>query len=478
MQNELSLKDQKRRHAILNGNLYKTVLVLSIPLAVYSLFNFLYTFIDMILVANIGSSHVNSVVFIDQIKSAISAFGMAIAASGTVIVARHYGASEIELARKNAGSTFVLSVVISTIVALITVVFGRQILTLAGATTEIIDTGLGYYNIQMISTTLIAVNSVFIGLEKAKGNTKIVLMLNLIVMVVKLVLSILFVYAFDGTVTDLATATLIAQLSLMIVAIFIMFNKKNVFRIKFNEIRLKKEFIVPIIVLALPIFFGKFLFSIGKVSINGLALKYDPYAVGALGVAMNIHGMFSAVATVFEESEVSIISQNLGNKNLSRAIKTFKISFIYLLVVSILGILILSFTYEGLIPLFSSNKAGEELTPHQIEMIKVMFKWEKYSLLTSPALGLITGLFVAFKKTQVTFILNIVRVFVFRLPVLYLFYKFTKMNYEAVGITMFISNTATFIVGGIVYLIFIRNLKHYGYQKMTFDELKLENVES
>ena len=51
------------------------------------------------------------------------------------------------------------------------VALGTQILQFLGATPEIIESGLSYYNIQMITTGLVAFNSVFIGIEKAKGNT-------------------------------------------------------------------------------------------------------------------------------------------------------------------------------------------------------------------------------------------------------------------------------------------------------------------
>ncbi|NLK12785.1 MAG: hypothetical protein GX312_04240 [Candidatus Phytoplasma sp.] len=473
MQPQLSVKDSKRRTAILEGNLWKTIMILAVPLAIYNLFNYLYTFIDMILVANIGSSQVNVVVFIDQIKSAISAFGVAIASAGTVVVARYYGAGDIEEARKNAGSTFILSLLISGLVAIITVGFGPMILKATGATDQIITDGLDYYNIQMLSTTLIAINSVFIGLEKAKGNTKIILMLNLIVMIVKLTLSIVYVYLFDGTVTDLAMATLIAQGLLTIIAVLVMFNKTNIFRIKFSEMKLKKMYVMPIVKLSVPIFFGRFLFSAGKVAINGLALQTHPYAVGALGIAMNLHGGFSALVNSFEESEVSVISQNLGNKNLKRAMNTFKISVVYATVISVIGLIILVLAQDYLIPLFSSSKPGEELTLEQFQMIKYMFKWEKYSLLTSTMISLITSLFIAFRKTSVSFFVNVIRLFVFRLPVLFIFLnvswfsQFVAHQYEFVGLTMFISNTVTMIITIVLYLIFNHKIKHYGYEGLS-----------
>ena len=188
-----STKSAKIREQILTGNLWKTIGIITIPLAVFSLFSFLYGFIDIILGARISSEHAASLLFIDEIRNAFTAFGTSLATAGCVVVARIYGSKNNEEARKNAAATFLITIFISIIVILITIGLGYQILRLSGATDEIIDIGRQYFNIQMISTALLAVNTVFFGLEKAKGNTGIVLWLNIGAMIIKLILSWLFV---------------------------------------------------------------------------------------------------------------------------------------------------------------------------------------------------------------------------------------------------------------------------------------------
>lgn len=76
----LSEKEQKRRNYILNGPLWKVILTISAPLAIYGLFNYLYGFFDLLMVSHIGGNEVASVVFIDEIKNAVMAFGAGIAA--------------------------------------------------------------------------------------------------------------------------------------------------------------------------------------------------------------------------------------------------------------------------------------------------------------------------------------------------------------------------------------------------------------
>lgn len=454
-------KEEKTRQFILNESLYKVVLRISLPLILYGLFNYLYSFFDIILSSYIGGNEVASVVFIEEIKNAIVAFGASIAAGGTVIVARHFGSGNIQEARRSAGNAFVFTVLISVVLVSVTLFFGKDILLLLNAPEEVITVGLGYFNVQMIVTTLIAINSVYFGLEKAKGNTKRILIMNIFAMILKMILSVIFVYVMGKGTMYIALATMISQLFLVVVAMFAMFDQKNIFHLVIQEIRLKKSYLLPIITMALPVFAGKFLFSIGKIVVNGMAATYGPLALAALGITMKIGGGAGSLGMVFEESEVSIVSINLGNRQLKRAVDTYKITHLYALGFASFGLIIMHLLLPGLITFFSQGK-----DPQFAVMIQEIFKWERFSALTSSSIAIITAMFIGFKLPRVSFILNVSRLFVFRIPLLWLMI-FLEVDYMALGYVMFISNLATFLVALAMMVTFMVRIYRNGYQDMA-----------
>ena len=69
------------------------------------------------------------------------------------------------------------------------------------------------------------------------------------------------------------------------------------------------------------------------------------------------------------------------------------------------------------------------------------------------------GLLYGFGKTRISMILNITRLFVYRIPPLYLLMHFTTIGVPAVGMAMLISNGMVGITSGIVALVFIRKIK-------------------
>ncbi|MFH0992762.1 MAG: MATE family efflux transporter, partial [bacterium] len=244
----LTFREEQRRNFIQNGDLWKVVLFITIPLAVYALFNYLYGFFDIFLVSRyIGTDQVASVMFIDDIKGTIMAIGGGIAAGGTVFIARHYGGGDYEEARRHAGATLVLAVGLSLTIAFLAMGFARPLLRLLAAPETLITDGFGYYLLQMASTVLIAFNAVYMGMERAKGNTKMILMLNIAAMIVKIGLSALFVLALGLGTTFVALATLLAQGMLSVLAFFFLFGRHNSIGIRLADLTIRKQYALPIL---------------------------------------------------------------------------------------------------------------------------------------------------------------------------------------------------------------------------------------
>ncbi|MCK7488625.1 MAG: MATE family efflux transporter [Bacillus subtilis] len=458
----MSANEEARRKGILEGNLWKTVLFVTAPLALYALFNFFYIFFDLVIVSTIGSTEVASVVFIDEIKSAILAFGAGIAAGGSVIVARLYGAGRWEEARKNAAQAFLAAFLIASFFAIMLIGFGVPLMRLLNAPSEVIASGMGYYRIQILSTSIMAINSVYFGLEKAKGNSKTILAFHLFAMVLKLLLSMLFVFGLGFGMTYIALATLISQGVLMIVAIRVLVHPANSLRIEWKRLRLDWATLSPILALSAPVVVGKFLFSMGKVIVNSMAAFYGSTAVAAFGVALKINQGANAIPHIIEESETTIISQNLGQGQLKRAIKTYQISETYAFVTGLIGMGITLLALDWMIGMFATHAQ-----PGYQQLIADIYHWEKFSNITSAAIALITGLFIGFKRTKMSFVFNLLRLFVFRIPLLWLFIQL-DVGPESLGYIMFLSNLGTFAIAVILMMLFVRKVKMFGYMEMTY----------
>lgn len=494
----MAINDAQRREMILKGNLMKTIIRICLPLAIYQFFNSCYTLLDQIICAYISTDAQNAVSSISQIKGAISAFGAGLAAGGGVLVSRFYGAGNVKEARHSSSNLFFLSIIVSALLMIILIPLAVPIMKWCQIAPNSIKIGSGYFQLQLLELAFVSLNSVFIALEKAKGNSKIIFKLNILVLAVKLAFTCLFIFGLKlDDIIYVELATIIGQISLTGIGLFYMFRKKNIIRLSFKMLLPKKDYVVPILKLSIPIFLGKFVMSMGKVVVNGICGAYwnegnvdplmDGLIVGTLGVSNNMCGLITSPTNTFEEGESSIVSQNIGNKNLKRAVKTFSKTLLLSTIVSLIGYVLMRFVFvDMLTELFTLtrqikiNRAGlspDEIAAelHQLEvykkMIREIFVWDSLSI---PALGVnaaVLGLLYGFGKTSLSMILNLSRIGS-RILILVLLHTINPSLAPTLcaGLSMGISNIIILILSFVFLFIFLIQLRKKGFKGMRLSD--------
>lgn len=471
---------ESQRREILCGDYFKTILVICMPLAIYNLFNSFYGLIDQTVCSGINIASVNAVASLSQIKNLISSFGAGLAGGGAILVARHYGKGDLKEARKTSSVLLLLALVVSLIIMFICIPFAVQIMQLARVDNVAIEIGKNYFRLQLVELVFVSLNSVFIGLEKAKGNSKIIFVLNISVLLIKLALTCLFVYVFKvDNIAWVEVATIIGQLSLFIVGITTLFSKKNVLHVSISQFSLSWKYVKPILLLSIPIFLGKFVMSLGKVTVNAMCGMYYDVAtqgliVGALNVSNTLSGLVTSPMNAFEEGESTIVSQNLGNKNMKRTLKYFIRVFTLSTVMSLIGYVLVRFIFlDNLITMFSSDDNQSE---YFMQLIKEIFKYDSLSIISLGINASVLGMLYGYGQTFLSTILNGSRIGT-RILTLFLLHKYKPdLGPQTAGISMGISN----IVIGVLSLLFLAIFLVYtfkkGYKGMRFSDPEPEMV--
>lgn len=453
MRNKLSKKESQKRKFILQGNMWRVVLAISLPLAIYNSLNGLFAFLDTLMASHISSEVVSAVAYIAQIKGAISAVGVGLALGGGIIIARHYGAGDMKKARKSANTLMFLAISTGLALIILIVPFTRPILRMLNTPEELIAVGSSYFAIEIIAVISMFINNVYIAIERAKGSTQKILFLNLMVLGIKLPLTALFIYVFQFGVTMMAVATLIAHMALTIIGMWDMLRPGNVFRLSIKEVELSKKMIWPILALGIPIFFEKFAFSFGKVIVNSMSVAYGGTVVGALGVSNNISAVITGASGGFQDGEAAIISQNIGNNDFERALDAFKKTLFISLILGILGLTLTIVYGDEIIGIFARGDL------EFAKEIKNIFQYERYALVTLTIASASMGFLYGFGYTKLSLMINFMRLFAFRIPILYFLQNFTNLGSTGVGIAMMVSNVLVGVLSLSVALIVIWKLK-------------------
>ncbi len=182
----------------------------------------------------------------------------------------------------------------------------------------------------------------------------------------------------------------------------------------------------------------KMLFAGGKVIVNSMCEFYGDLTVGALGISNNIGGLTTGFHAGMLSGASALISQNRGAGKYKRTLQLYGWLVAVDMAIGLVGILLVSRYLPWLAGVFAQSK--DAFDPVFCDMIVAIHQWEMLGYITLGFNSATLALLMGYGHTKLTLLLNVARVFVFRVPVLWALQNFTAMGTEAVGITMMVSN--------------------------------------
>ena len=320
-------------------------------------------------------------------------------------------------------------------------------LRLANTPEEFIEEGTVYFILELVSLVIIFFNNVYIAIERARGNSKRILNLNMMVIGIKLSLTAFFVYVLKGGINYISIATIVSQLALLGVAVFYMNAKENVFGFSWKAISFRKLVVAPMIKLSVPVIVEKMAFSLGKVVVNSMSTVYGTLTVGALGISNNIGGITTNPQNGFQEGASAIISQNLGAGKKKRALEAFWCVLVMNLILSVILMSASLLCLHQIADLFANG--DHEFAGRIMEI----YRMEALGTIPLGASAAVMAFLYGYGKTKLTLLLNFSRVFVFRIPVLWGLQHFTDLGNVSAGIVMAVSNIMTAVMSLVIFAI-------------------------
>ena len=459
MASVVSKKDESFRQYALKAAPMKVLLGTCAPLALFQALQSIFKILDAMMASHIGSEAVSAVSCLSQITTMVTALGGGLAVGGCIKISEAYGRGDYDAVRHRVATVYAMAVSVSIVLAATLIPFAKPFLRLLQTPEDLITVGTGYFRIEILTLVINFFNTVYLAIERSRGHAKKILALNMVIVVVKLCLSALFVYVLHCDLVMIAVATLVGQGLLLCYAVFTMTRDEGAFRFSPRNIRMKKDTTMPILNLAYPVSAEKMLFAAGKVVVNSMSGLYGGLTVGALGISNNIGGLTTSWHMGFNDGAAPLISQNRGAGQYKRTLQLYWRLLVIDVVIGVVGLVLVSQFLPWLARIFAQSEAEFDQT--FCDMIISIHRWEMLGYITLGINSATIALLLGYGYTKLTLLLNVARVFAFRVPVLWFLQKFTNMGAEAVGVTMMVSNVCvgiTAVVVAIPVLLKIRRL--------------------
>ncbi|MBP5835906.1 sodium transporter [Candidatus Phytoplasma meliae] len=470
-----------KQETIFKGSILRNLIILTIPIAIYLMFQHLGTSIDFAIIGDTGKAkNVDSTItYMKQIKKILQSIAVSLGGAGVVLVAREYKKQNMKQAKQYATLAFLLAASISFLCLL----FLELGALLPGFLGDIFlkreyrsDGGLLYYHYSLITFVFITINAVFIGLELAKNKNKFILFLNILLITVRILIS--FIYKFSkapGTVqvTDLALADLLSNLLITCIAFYCMLSPKNPFQLRFKNLTFSKNIVKTMLKLAGVLIIGKVTYEIGKKFILDMVTDYYSDLVAISGLVAVVNGIFYAISQSLEDPQSAMVSRSVAVESNRKTFKIFKTVFYATLIIGTLGLLSNYFLGEKLLHLLKPNKTFSDT---EKDNFNIILFWEGTSLFTSIWASIMMGYILSYKKkANLIFWMNLIRVLA-RGTILFVLHELAPKGdplsfAHQFGLSTFGSNTIVLTITTIIFIAFLRKNKRISKtQKDTINE--------
>lgn len=305
----------------------KLLLRLAIPTVAAQLINMLYNIVDRIYIGHIpevGALALTGVGVCMPLILIVSAFAALVGNGGAPRASISMGRGDKESAEKILGTCFAMQIVISVILTAVLLIWNKDFLLAFGASENTVEYGTSYMNIYSIGTVFVQLTLGMNAFITAQGFAKTGMLSVLIGAVANIILDPIFIFGFHMGVRGAAMATILSQALSCIWVLAFLFGKKTTLRIRWKNVNLKPDMVLPTLALGSSVFVMQSSESIISICFNSSLLKCGgDVAVGAMTILTSVMQFAMLPLQGLGQGAQPIISYNYGARNKERVRRAF-----------------------------------------------------------------------------------------------------------------------------------------------------------
>lgn len=310
----------------------KLLLKLSVPTVIAQLINMLYNIVDRIYIGHIpgdGSLALTGVGVCMPIIMIVSAFAALVSSGGAPRASIHMGKQDNDSAENILSNCFSLQIIVSVILTVILLIWGKDLLLAFGASENTISYAVDYMNVYAFGTLFVQLTLGMNAFITAQGFTSISMVSVLIGAVCNITLDPIFIFVLHMGVKGAALATIISQAISTIWVVLFLCGKKTQLHLRKKYMRLVPKVILPCVALGLAAFIMQASESVVSVCFNSSLLRYGgDIAVGSMTILTSVMQFAMLPLQGIAQGAQPISSYNYGAKNADRVKKTFRLLLI------------------------------------------------------------------------------------------------------------------------------------------------------
>lgn len=440
------MKKEMNRDQILNGNLLKAMIALSIPVIINSFLQTMYNLTDTYWLGKLGTEELAAINLVTPVQNLVINFGSGITVAGSVLISQYVGAKKDEDAKSMANHIFICAMSFAIVCAAIIAAATPFIVGWLGAEGDTYTYSKVYMQIAILDMPFLYLVNMYVAINQAQGDTVRPMLMNLLGITLNMILDPVMMVWLDLGVAGAALATLLAKAVPAMIAFGVLHNRKRLLYIRLFEMKWDKKMLKSILTVGLPSAIGGSTTQLGFLLMSKSVFRYGAGAMAAYGIGNKVNGLISLPSNGIGSAVSIIVGQNVGANQWERAKKGYllamKMSVIFLLA----GGLILSRMpiSTAIVKIFSDD---ENVIAMAADFLSIMALW----CFANGVYNCTIGLFRGSGHTAINMIVDISRLWLFRFATLYICEYVLQMGIRSVWYSVVISNGLAAFVMYVLY---------------------------
>lgn len=440
------MKQTVNREQILSGNMFRAILLLSVPVVINSFLQTMYNLTDTYWLGKLGTEELAAINLVTPVQNLVINFGAGITVAGSVLISQYIGAKQYEDARSMANHIFLCAMGFAVVCAVAVALATPWIVEWLGAEGETFTYSRIYMQIAILDMPFLFMVNLYVAINQAQGDTLRPMLMNLLGIVLNMILDPVMMVVFHFGVAGAALATMLAKAVPAAIAFIVLHNKQRLLYLEIRKTRLEREKLKNIVKVGLPSAIGGSTTQLGFLLMSKSVFAYGTQAMAAYGIGNKVNGLITLPSNGIGSAVAIIVGQNVGAKQMERAKEGYLLSRRACVIFLFVGGMILSRMpiSTAIVKIFSDDP---QVISMAADFLSIMAFW----CFANGTYNATIGLFQGCGKTAVNMAVDVARLWVFRFGTLYVCEEILHMGVRSVWYSVVVSNGLAAVVLYLVY---------------------------
>ncbi len=344
------------------GNIWRHLIMFSIPLIIGNVFQQLYNMADTVIVGRtLGMNSLAAVGACGSIVFLIIGFASGLTNGFVIMTSQRFGAGDMNGVRRSVATGAVISIIFAAVLTTVCVLDSEWILSLMNTPKEIEKDAYLYLVVFCWGIPTTMLYNYLSSIMRALGNSKVPLVFLVIASVLNIILDFVCILNFHMGTMGAAVATVVSQAVSGILCFFYIVKFFPILHLKKEDWKMEKGFTLAHLRLGIPMGAQMAVIASGAIAVQAALNGFGTEAVAGFTASIRIEQLVSQVMLSLGMTLATFVGQNYGAQNLKRIKKGVATTCILMAGLTALGaVLVIAFGRNLTLMFIDSNEKNVE----------------------------------------------------------------------------------------------------------------------